>query len=177
MFVDRSHSCNASVTTSNDISDSHGFLDSRACSSCAIEKNGVERRAPDSKTAVTVSAESVTGSKLAVNGRSVGCVNAHPGELCGSRGFDRLARIHLCENTRCLRAQVLGACLVPRESRAIENDGVDSQSRKKKRSGRAGWSAADDYCLRVRHARGRDAGRSPCTANVVSAGASVTLHA
>jgi hypothetical protein len=135
MFVDRPHSRNATVAASNEISDSHGFLGSGACVFRAIEKNGIEGSATDSETAVTVSMETVTGCKLAMNRRSIRRVNSHSGELCRASGFDRVARVHLGENSCRLGAQVFGACFVARESGTIENDGVDAEAREKERSG------------------------------------------
>jgi len=116
---------NASRCVAHYIADPHGFFNACARAARCVEQDCIENRTPHSKPAVAKSAVTVIGRKLAVNGTSVRRMDEHSGELFSSGAFYGLKHAHCVENPRRFGTQILGARLVTREPRAIEDEDIE----------------------------------------------------
>ena len=143
--TERFDACDAAAGVTHDIGDPYPFFHASAGGSRAVEQNRVENGSSHSNAVIRESPESVIRGERAMDGRAIGSVHAHSGQLCRARELDLVERIHLGENSRCLRTQVFGAGLVARKVRTIEHDDVYSSSREEVGSRCAPGSAADDY--------------------------------
>ena len=159
---------------SGEIGDAHGFFDTRSGRARAAEHDFVENRPPDGEAFVAKPVEAVIGRKLSDGDVAVGGANYHPGEMRRIASLDFVEHTHVREDSRRLRAQILGADLVARELRPVEDENIHSFTRERPGRGCAGRSAADYYDFRVEvlaHAiqsRARPAGTIPCIASVAA---------
>jgi hypothetical protein len=126
------YSANASRWIAHYVADSHGFFDACPRPARCLQEDCIENRPPHGKPAVTKSAVTVIGGKLAVNCTSVWRMDEHSGELFGSGSFHGLKHAHCVENPRRFGTQILRARLVTRESRAIEDEHIESGTRHEK---------------------------------------------
>ena len=138
----------AADDTSRGISAERGDADAlandRSTRACALEQQAIEDRSSQREPAITVAAIAVDLSEPALERRAVRCANAHSREMRRPRLFDSLEHAHLVENARGLRAHVLGAGLVTRKMRAIEQHHVDPGAREVERGRGARRSTAYD---------------------------------
>src|SRR5688572_4693096 len=164
----------SSVGIANEICNSGRLFHAGSCIACPLQKEIVQYRSANCQPLIAVSAETVLSTELPMYCRAVRSVDAHSVQLRRTGFLDGRQCIHLGKYPRCLRAQVLGACLVAGKSRTIDDENIDAASSEKECGRGTCRTSADDNYLRVRHWRGSDccaphaqpAGILPCTASV-----------
>ncbi len=146
---DDTHSTDPTRVIPGEVGHSNQLFDARAGRSGSVEDYRIENDSPHGEAVVAEPAKSVIRCKLAIRGLSVRRAHPHARQMGGARALYLVEDIHIGENTRRLRAQVLGAGLVPRKLRSVEHEDIYACSRQRVGRARSGRTSANDYDLSV----------------------------
>jgi hypothetical protein len=131
------------------IGHSDQLLDAGAGRSGAAQDYRVEYDPPNGQPVVAKSAKSMSRRELAVRVIPVRRAHPHAREAGGTGTFDLIQDVHVGENARCLRAQILGADLVPGKLCSVEHEDIDAFQRQGMRRRRTRRAPTNHYDFRV----------------------------
>jgi hypothetical protein len=104
----------------------HELFDACACRPRSTDDNLIEDGSPDSETIVAKWAKPVIRREFAVGAMAVRRADPHPGQVGRERSLDLVENIHVGQNPRPLRAQVLGARLVAGKFCSVQHEDVNA---------------------------------------------------
>ena len=110
----------------------------------AVEQNGIEDGATEREAAITKGAIAMLGDEIAAQRGAIWRTNDHSREMRRPRAFHGVERAHLAQESRGLRAQILGAGLGSGKGGAVEHEHTRAGAGERKRRRCASGSSAND---------------------------------
>src|SRR6185437_9959006 len=143
------HAAHRAARVAHDIAHANAFLYARPRRASPVEQYLVEDGAGQRETAVAEPREAVRRRIVALNARAIGRAHDHARQVRGAGALAQLERVHVRENARGLRTQILRARLVAREARTFQHEDVHARTREMPCGGSARRPAAHDNDLRI----------------------------
>ena len=154
-FVTHAYAARATASITCDVSNSDALVHARPRYARAIEHDLVEQFTSERESAVTKSVKSMTRCKPPFESLTTRCADHHTSKLGGPGAFDGIERAHVCQNSRRLRTEILGARFRTWKVRAIKHQHIHPIARQRPRGGRTSGTSADNHNIRAGDVPGR----------------------